>query len=228
MSMWEPFQERLRKSFVLAQERVQRTGGASIGSEAILAGIAEEGESPAAALLKEWGVTADRAAEAAPASSGPADAGRAGDLVFTDDAKRAIERCFEVARKAGHNYVGTEHMLAGMTLERSGGAYAVLETIVGTGKMHEFSKAAALAVENAPEGGRPAGQRPPSAGQGSVGIRSTREGEFETMLYTECLRAVSAALGAGASVEDLRANAKALFDAALADIDAARERRPER
>jgi ATP-dependent Clp protease ATP-binding subunit ClpC len=55
MSMWEPFTERARRCIVLAQEAAQSLGQAHIGTEHILLGVLEEGESLGArALIEHW------------------------------------------------------------------------------------------------------------------------------------------------------------------------------
>ncbi|MDF2822186.1 MAG: clpC [Clostridiales bacterium] len=47
---------------------------------------------------------------------------------FTDRAKVAIDAAKEVAREVGHNYVGTEHLLAGLLREDTGLAAKILNT----------------------------------------------------------------------------------------------------
>ena len=49
------------------------------------------------------------------------------DYKFTKSANKAIELANEVAIKLGHNYVGTEHILYGLSLEDTGVASKVLE-----------------------------------------------------------------------------------------------------
>ena len=45
---------------------------------------------------------------------------------FTNRAERAIEAAQEIAAELGHNYVGTEHLLAGLIREGNGLAYKIL------------------------------------------------------------------------------------------------------
>ena len=45
---------------------------------------------------------------------------------FTDKAKKALERAREVSENMGHGYVGSEHLLMGLILERDGIASRVL------------------------------------------------------------------------------------------------------
>jgi ATP-dependent Clp protease ATP-binding subunit ClpA len=225
--MWQPFAEHLRKSIVLAQDEAQRTGGGSIGTEHILLGMVAEGASSSAKLLLEWGVGLEAAREAA-VSLGhhPSSSVHTGELVFTANAKQLIEQCFDVAREAGHDYVGTEHMLAAMTRQRAGGARTVIENVVGETRFPAFAQAAFDAVAGA-SSGQPAVRTHGPSGRTRISSfqPATQSSESETALYTECLRVASAALGPGAALQAVREAAKTLFEQALADIAAASAKR---
>jgi ATP-dependent Clp protease ATP-binding subunit ClpA len=221
MSSWQPFAEHLRQSIIRAQEEVVRIGGGSVGTEHILLGIVGEGASGSAQLLLEWGVGLEAAREAA-ATLGkhPASPVRTGELSFTANAKQLIEQCFDVAREAGHDFVGTEHMLAAMTRQRAGGARTVIENVVGEKRFPAFAQAASDAVASAASE-QPSVRR--RAAQGPVRISSVgmpQTGDSEVALYAECLRVASAALGPGTPVQTVRETAKVLFEHALADIAA--------
>lgn len=222
MSSWQPFAEHLRQSIIRAQEEVVRIGGGSVGTEHILLGIAGEGASASAQLLLEWGVGLEAAREAA-ATLGkhPASPVRTGELSFTANAKQLIEQCFVVAREAGHDFVGTEHMLAAMTRQRAGGARTVIENVVGEKRFPAFAQAASDAVASASS--EQSSVRRRDAPESPVRISSfgmPQAGEPEVALYTECLRVASGALGPGTPVQTVRETAKVLFEHALADIAA--------
>jgi ATP-dependent Clp protease ATP-binding subunit ClpA len=218
MSSWQPFQEHLRQSIIRAQEEVERIGGGGVGTEHILLGIIAEGANPSAQLLLEWGVGLEGAREAAfSLGKHPSSPARTGELSFTANAKQLIEQCFDVARGAGHDYVGTEHMLSAMTRQRAGGARTVIESVVGEKRFPAFARAASDAVASASSG-------KPSVrlhGPRMSGVVNPHPGEAETALYAECLRVASAALGPGTPVQTVRESAKTLFEQALADVAAA-------
>ena len=46
---------------------------------------------------------------------------------FTNSAEQALELANDLAAKLGHNYIGTEHILYGLTAEGTGVASKVLE-----------------------------------------------------------------------------------------------------
>lgn len=52
-----------------------------------------------------------------------------GKLPQTPGSKRVIERAINQSRSLGHNYIGTEHLLLGLTEEPEGIAHQVLATL---------------------------------------------------------------------------------------------------
>ena len=125
--MWEPFTERARKTIVLAQEEAAKLGNNYIGTEHLLLGIISEGESVAAKVLHNMGVSCDNVREKVISIAGKgAKASSYIEIVFTPRAKRIIELAFEEARHLGHNYIGTEHLLLALVKEGEGVAARVL------------------------------------------------------------------------------------------------------
>src|SRR5579884_4178660 len=117
MSMWEPFTERARRSIVLTQEEAQRLGNNYIGTENILLGILNEGESDAAKVLAKHGVTLESARAKFERHAGE-PGGR--EIVFTPRAKRGVELAYEAGARLGLRYIGTEHLLLGLIAEGEG------------------------------------------------------------------------------------------------------------
>src|SRR5688500_15264764 len=58
--------------------------------------------------------------------SGTSTRASAHDLPYTSRAKKCLENALTVAREAGHNFVGIEHLLAGIIREEQGIAAQVL------------------------------------------------------------------------------------------------------
>ena len=127
--MWEPFTERARRSIVLAQEEAQRLGNNYIGTEHLLLGIISEGESVAAKVLENLGVSLQKVRSEVEAIVGKGGPTSQQEMVFTPRAKRVIELAFEEARALAHNYIGTEHLLLGLVREGEGVAARVLSNL---------------------------------------------------------------------------------------------------
>ncbi|HEY4002180.1 MAG TPA: ATP-dependent Clp protease ATP-binding subunit [Candidatus Xenobia bacterium] len=127
--MWEPFTERARRSIVLAQEEAQRLGNNYIGTEHLLLGIISEGESVAAKVLENLGVSLHKVRTEVESIVGKGGQATQQEMVFTPRAKRVIELAFEEARALAHNYIGTEHLLLGLVREGEGVAARVLSNL---------------------------------------------------------------------------------------------------
>src|SRR5579883_907922 len=111
--MFEQFTEKAIKVIMLAQEEARRLGHTFVGTEQILLGLIGEGTGVAARTLKSMGVTLKDARIEVEAiiKHGP---GTKPDVPFTPRAKRLLEHSWSEARRLGHNYIGTEHLLLGL------------------------------------------------------------------------------------------------------------------
>ncbi len=95
-----------------------------IGTEHILAGLTSETSAVAAQLLQSKGVSYATVQEKIVALTGKAEPLTEGaQLVMTPRTKRVIELSLAEARKLGHGFIGTEHLL--LALLRSGESVAL-------------------------------------------------------------------------------------------------------
>ncbi|HJV47573.1 MAG TPA: ATP-dependent Clp protease ATP-binding subunit [Bacillota bacterium] len=126
--MFGRFTERAQKVLALAQEEAVRLGHKNIGTEHILLGLVREGEGIAAKALQALGLGLDKI-------QGEVESliGRGGEhpsnINYTPRAKKVIELSMDEARKLGHTYVGTEHILLGLIREGEGVAARVLNNL---------------------------------------------------------------------------------------------------
>lgn len=126
--MWSRFTERAQRVIQLAQEEAVRMGHPNVGTEHILLGLVREGEGIAARALQNLGVTPEKVRREVENLVGvgheqPAMIG------FTPRMKKAIELAIDEARRLGHNYIGTEHLLLGLLREEEGVAAQVLTNL---------------------------------------------------------------------------------------------------
>ncbi len=124
------FTERARKVLILAQEEAKRLHHNYIGTEHLLLGLVKEGSGVAARVLKDLGVDSyqvRRIIEETVGQGRRASLGRTTGL--TPRTKRVIELAVEEARRMGHHYIGTEHLLLGLIREGDGLAVNVLRDI---------------------------------------------------------------------------------------------------
>ncbi|MEH7124659.1 ATP-dependent protease ATP-binding subunit ClpC [Bacillus sp. JJ1532] len=126
--MFGRFTERAQKVLALAQEEAIRLGHNNIGTEHILLGLVREGEGIAAKALHALGLGSDKIQKEVENLIGRGqDASQT--IHYTPRAKKVIELSMDEARKLGHSYVGTEHILLGLIREGEGVAARVLNNL---------------------------------------------------------------------------------------------------
>lgn len=126
--MFGRFTERAQKVLALAQEEAVRLGHNNIGTEHILLGLVREGEGIAAKALLALNLNPEKIQEEVETLIGRGEEG-SGQLHYTPRAKKVIELSMDEARKLGHTYVGTEHILLGLIREGEGVAARVLNNL---------------------------------------------------------------------------------------------------
>ncbi|CAH0347483.1 ATP-dependent protease ATP-binding subunit ClpC [Bacillus sp. CECT 9360] len=126
--MFGRFTERAQKVLALAQEEAIRLGHNNIGTEHILLGLVREGEGIAAKALNALGLGADKIQKEVENLIGRGQE-NAQTIHYTPRAKKVIELSMDEARKLGHSYVGTEHVLLGLIREGEGVAARVLNNL---------------------------------------------------------------------------------------------------
>ncbi|AYA74078.1 ATP-dependent Clp protease ATP-binding subunit ClpC [Bacillus sp. Y1] len=126
--MFGRFTERAQKVLALAQEEAIRLGHNNIGTEHILLGLVREGEGIAAKALYALGLGSEKIQKEVENLIGRGqDASQT--IHYTPRAKKVIELSMDEARKLGHSYVGTEHILLGLIREGEGVAARVLNNL---------------------------------------------------------------------------------------------------
>ena len=123
--MFGRFTERSQKVLALAQEEAVRLGHQNIGTEHILLGLIKEGEGIAAKALQSLNINLEKVQQEVEALIGKGQE-KPINIAYTPRAKKVIELSMDEARKIGHTYVGTEHILLGLIREGEGVAARVL------------------------------------------------------------------------------------------------------
>ena len=127
MFPFERFTERAKKVLALAQEEAERSHHSYIGTEHVLLGLLREGDGIAGKVLNNLGVEIEKVRQTVESLVGR-DKGLTvlQQIIPTSRVKKVIELSFEEARRTGHNYVGSEHLLLGLLTEGEGIAAHVL------------------------------------------------------------------------------------------------------
>ncbi len=127
--MFERFTERARRGIILAQEEAKRLNHSAVGTEHILLGIVREGEGVASKVLESLNISPERVRAEIESAIGRGERTPHEEVTFTPRAKKVLELALDEARRLGHNYIGTEHLLLGLIREGEGVAARVLEAM---------------------------------------------------------------------------------------------------
>jgi len=138
--MFERFTDRCRKILALANQEAQRLNHEFIGTEHLLLGTVKEGSGIASHILKNMGfdLATVRSQVESMVQVGP-ETITFGRLPQTPRAKNVLERAIKEARDLNHNYVGTEHLLLGLTYDPENASTQALSKLSGI-KEEEISK----------------------------------------------------------------------------------------
>jgi ATP-dependent Clp protease ATP-binding subunit ClpA len=163
--VFDKFTERARKAMTLAQDEAQRLGHNYMGTEHLLLGLVREGEGVAAKVLNSLGVSLDRVRSEVEFIIGRGDRVVLGEIGLTPRAKKVIELAVDEARRMGHNYIGTEHLLLGLLREGEGIAAGVLASLgLGLGQV----RVAMMEILTRTQTTTPAEPAPPSGPKSNV------------------------------------------------------------
>ena len=122
------FSPRAEEALRLSQEAAGELGHGYVGTEHLLLGLIREEEGVAHTVLTEAGLTDDMIVEIIKKSVGAGLPGSNPAQGLTPRAKRVVELAMEDSMRGGYNYVGTEHLLAGILREGNNMAVRILRT----------------------------------------------------------------------------------------------------
>ena len=100
-----------------------------IGTEHLLLGLLHESDGLAAQALMALGIDLDMVHERVESVLGADDDSTSDNPYYTPRAKRVMELAVDEARRLGHNYLGTEHILLGLIRENDSAAARVLRSL---------------------------------------------------------------------------------------------------
>lgn len=124
MYLFNGFTEKANKALNAAIQVASELGHTFIGSEHILYGLIAEDSSVASTLLSKKGISKEDVLQKIVDSDGRGDPVRLSPEHFTPRSKRILEQSVSEARRLGHSYVGTEHLLLAILRQVDG--YAVM------------------------------------------------------------------------------------------------------
>ncbi|RCK71679.1 MAG: ATP-dependent Clp protease [Anaerolineae bacterium] len=128
MAGMERFTQRARRVLSLAHQEAERMRHNYIGTEHLLLGLIEEDGGVAGRVLRELGLEPQRVQEMIERLVGFGQY-RGGKLDLSPGTQQVLEQAVEEARRMGHHYIGTEHLLLGLVRHGEGVAMDVLRKL---------------------------------------------------------------------------------------------------
>jgi len=128
LSSMERFTQRARRVLSLAHQEAERMRQNYIGTEHLLLGLIREEGGVAGRVLRELGLESDRVQEIIERLAGTGGF-RGGKLDLSPGTQQVLEFAVDEARRMGHHYIGTEHILLGLVRYNQGVATDVLRKL---------------------------------------------------------------------------------------------------
>lgn len=153
--MYGRFTEKAEKAINLSQEAAMQLGHSYVGTEHLLLGLLREGSGVAARVMQGQGVTEEKVLREIHELIGQGENSSKQPLDFTPRTKRVLEISLIEARRMGHSYIGTEHLLLGIMKEGESVAVRILADL-GVDPQKMFNDLVRMLNEEAPvAGGKP-------------------------------------------------------------------------
>jgi len=147
--MYGRFTEKAERAVNLSQESAMALGHNYVGTEHLLLGLIKEGSGVAAKVLQNQGITEEKVLKEIEELIGHGEYTGEQPLGFTPRTKRVLELSFREARRMGHNYIGTEHLLIGILKEGESVAVRILMDL-GLEPQKLYSEVLKMFTEEAP------------------------------------------------------------------------------
>src|SRR5215207_7932834 len=178
MAGMERFTQRARRVLSLAHQEAERSRNNNIGTEHLLLGLMDEEGGVAGRVLRELGMTSDRVREVirrVTTSSTSFDPNR---VELAAETQQVLEHAVDEARRLGHHYIGTEHILLGLVRVDS----TAMEVLRRLGVTAEQIRRQTRRVLNESSSPAPAGG---SAARGSAAAKTPLVDQLATDLTTK-------------------------------------------
>jgi len=121
----ERFTQRARRVLSLAQEEAERMQHSYIGTEHLLLGLMREDGGVAGRVLRELGLEPNRVEQLIEKMTSSQKRTGVTRMDLAPATKKVLELAVDEARRMGHHYIGTEHLLLGLVRHSEGVAMDV-------------------------------------------------------------------------------------------------------
>jgi ATP-dependent Clp protease ATP-binding subunit ClpC len=154
----ERFTQRARRVLSLAHQEAEHFRQVNIGTEHLLLGFILEEGGVAGRVLRDLGLETDRVQEIVERVSGFGEA-EGGKFELSSDVQQVLEASIAEAKKMGHHYIGTEHLLLALVQNESYKAMEVLRKLGVTAEQIRRQTRRVLSESQSSSSAAPAAQR---------------------------------------------------------------------
>jgi ATP-dependent Clp protease ATP-binding subunit ClpC len=176
LSGMERFTQRARRVLSLAHQEAERLRQNTIGTEHLLLGLIQEEGGVASRVLRDLGLEPDRIRELVERMSGFGSY-RGGKIDLSPGVQQVLEYAIDEARKLGHHYIGTEHLLLGLVRLTEGGALDVFRKLGVTPE--QIRRQTRRVLQESSTAASPAGGAAQSSGTGASSKSPEKSGGKE-------------------------------------------------
>jgi ATP-dependent Clp protease ATP-binding subunit ClpC len=170
MAGMERFTQRARRVLSLAHQEAERARQNNIGTEHLLLGLMDEEGGVAGRVLRELGMTPDRVREIVQRVSGTIPDFDPNRIELAAETQQVLEFAVDEARRLGHHYIGTEHILLGLVRIESVAMEALRRLGVTPDQIRRQTRR--VLNESASSSPTPAGPSPSSRGAASSNAKT--------------------------------------------------------
>jgi ATP-dependent Clp protease ATP-binding subunit ClpC len=125
----ERFTQRARRVLSLAQEEAERMQHSHIGTEHLLLGLMREEGGVAGRVLRELGLRTNQVEQIVERLTSANKRAGVTRMDLSPATKKVLELAVDEARRMGHHYIGTEHLLLGLARSTEGVAVDVFREL---------------------------------------------------------------------------------------------------
>jgi ATP-dependent Clp protease ATP-binding subunit ClpC len=125
----ERFTQRARRVLSLAQEEAERMQHSHIGTEHLLLGLMREEGGVAGRVLRELGLRTSQVEQIVERLTSANKRAGVTRMDLSPATKKVLELAVDEARRMGHHYIGTEHLLLGLARSTEGVAVDVFREL---------------------------------------------------------------------------------------------------
>jgi ATP-dependent Clp protease ATP-binding subunit ClpC len=124
--MFERFTVSARRAVVISQGEARALNDDHVRPVHLLLGVMTAEDSSAGSVLASVGVEPEAVRNHVIAAQGRGNDEPPGHIPFSDEGKKAFENSLRESLAMGHKHIATDHMLLGLTTDRSGEAAEIL------------------------------------------------------------------------------------------------------